>query len=93
MVYGCFIFSTYHDPACPDTIDACCATPPCEVGGHSTPRVLKIAEIVLMVILGIDFLLFFLISENRIEYIFSVQHGLVFYLPFFSTCLIRFEII
>ena len=64
MVYGCFIFNTYHDPACPVQIPVC-------GGEHSTPRLLVYTELVIMVLLAVDFFIFFLISENRIEYFFS----------------------
>lgn len=86
LVYGCFIFSTYHDPDCPVQIPTC-------GGEHSTPKLLLYSEITLMILLSIDFLIFFVTSENRIEYVFSFEYGVVFYLPFFSILLMRFDII
>ena len=86
MVYGCFIFSTYHDPACPTQIPTC-------GGDHITPKLLIYSEIVLMILMAVDFLIFFLISDNRISYVFSFDYGVVFYLPFFTILLMRFDII
>ena len=84
-VYGQFVVSTYHDVACPPNLTVC--------GTHRLPRFLQISEIVLMIIIGVDFLLFFLISENRIAYIFSYQYGLITYMTIIPTLLVRFEIV
>lgn len=84
-VYGTFVIGTYHDKACPPNLNVC--------GTHHQPLYLQISEIVLCIIIACDFLLFFLISENRISYIFSYQYGLVTYMTIIPTILIRFEII
>ena len=54
---------------------------------------MKFVEIVLLFIMMTDFILFFLISETRILYIFSFQSGFITYLTVIPTALVRFEVV
>jgi hypothetical protein len=58
MTYIIFALHTYYDEADP-------------TNENKLPNQLKFAEIVLLFIMMTDFILFFLISETRILYIFS----------------------
>jgi hypothetical protein len=80
LTYITFAIHTYYDEADP-------------VEERKLPNSIKFAEIVLIFIIMADFLLFFLISENRILYIFSFQNGLVTYVTIIPTALVRFEVI
>lgn len=50
-------------------------------------------EIILMILIVADYLLFFFISDNRVFYIFSLNEGIVIYLSVIPTALVRFNII
>lgn len=80
LTYITFAIHTYYDESDPTE-------------EHKLPNSIKFAEIVLLFITLTDFLLFFLISETRILYIFSFQCGLITYLTIIPTALVRFEVI
>ena len=80
LMYITFAIHTYFDEANP-------------IAEFKLPNSVKLAEIVLIFIIAADFLLFFLISETRILYIFSFQNGLITYMTIIPTALVRFEVI
>ena len=57
------------------------------------PLWLGYAEIILMILIVADYLIFFFISDNRVFYIFSLNEGIVIYLSVIPTALVRFKII
>lgn len=50
-------------------------------------------EIILMILIVADYLLFFFISDNKVFYIFSLNEGIVIYLSIIPTALVRFKFI
>jgi len=79
LMWLCFAVGTYFDPTNP-------------LYEYETPVVIKYTEIILMMFIIVDYLLFWFISENRIFYIFSQQSFLT-YLANIPTALIRFGVV
>ena len=60
LMWVCFAVGTYFDPTDP-------------IPGHEyeTPIFIKYTEMIIMIFIGCDYLIFWFLSENRIFYIFS----------------------
>jgi hypothetical protein len=75
-----FAVSTYYDelnPACKDCV---------------LPVFISLAEIIFMMVILADYLLFFLIADNRIWYIFSFQ-SFITLLTVVPTFMVRFGVV
>jgi len=57
-----------------------------------TPEVIVFSEYAILMLLTLDYLLFFFISDNRLIYVFSFQ-SIVSYLTIIPTFLVRVELI
>lgn len=75
----CFAVGTYTDPQNP-------------LKNDEIPLFIKYTEIILMLIMLVDYLLFMFLSDNRILYIFCYQSW-ISYISLVPTALIRFKVI